>query len=184
MAIANGNVGQVAKSIERALVISIPVLIGFLAALIKLGDVAAKVQKIFRKLTGRINKVIDDFIEKAGAWFNDKKGRRKAKRDKKKAEKDKKKGDEDGKENPKDKAKVDKGLRLGAAVVNNENLTKEQINVELKQIEQKEKLKDLDAKLVEETEQWHTYMLKAKAGSSKKEKRIKRKPALELQNNG
>ena len=176
LAIANGNVGQVAKSIERALVISIPVLIGFLAALIKLGDVAAKVQKIFRKLTGRINKVIDDFIEKAGAWFNDKKGRRKAKRDKKKAEKDKKKGDEDGKENPKDKAKVDKGLRLGAAVVNNENLTKEQINVELKQIEQKEKLKDLDAKLVEETEQWHTYMLKAKAGSSKKEKRIKRKP--------
>jgi hypothetical protein len=95
LAIANGNVGQVAKGIERALIISIPLLIGFLAALIKLGDVAAKVQKIFRKLTGRINKVIDGFIEKAGAWFKDKKGRRKAKRDKKKAEKDKKKGDEE-----------------------------------------------------------------------------------------
>ncbi|MFK7798742.1 MAG: hypothetical protein AB8E82_14930 [Aureispira sp.] len=65
---------------------------------------------------------------------------------------------------------------MGTAVVNNENLTKKQIDLELQQIEQKEKLKDLDARLVEETEQWHTYMLKAKAGSSKKEKRIKRKP--------
>ncbi|MGH1337752.1 MAG: hypothetical protein ACRBFS_16650 [Aureispira sp.] len=32
---------------------------------------------------GQVAKAIDGFIEKAGAWFKDKKGRRKAKKDKK-----------------------------------------------------------------------------------------------------
>ena len=114
-AIVAGNVAQVAKGIEKALGISVPVLIGFLAALVGIGDLAAKVQKIFKKITGRIHKAIDGFIEKAGAWFKDKKGRRKAKRDakkkeqedKKKEQEDKKKKDgeeEDKKEDPKPKA--------------------------------------------------------------------------------
>ncbi|MFK7798740.1 MAG: Rossmann-like fold-containing protein [Aureispira sp.] len=94
-AIATGNVGQVAKGIEKALIVSIPLLIGFLAALVKIGDIAAKVQKIFKKLTGRIDKVIDNFIERAGKWFKDKKGRNKAKKGKKKAKKDKEKEGKD-----------------------------------------------------------------------------------------
>ncbi|MGH1337289.1 MAG: hypothetical protein ACRBFS_14290, partial [Aureispira sp.] len=174
-AIAAGNIGQVAKGIEKALAISVPLLIGFLAALANVGDLVTKVQKIFKKIKGRIHKAVDGFIEKAGAWFKDKKGRRKAKKDKKKAERDKEKG-KDGEDAPKDKDKAKKGLRLGAAVVKNEQLTKEQINVELKKIERREKLKDLEASLTQETEQWHTFMLKSKAGSTKKQETIKRKP--------
>ncbi|MGH1335812.1 MAG: hypothetical protein ACRBFS_06760, partial [Aureispira sp.] len=143
--------------------------------LIGIRDLAAKVQKIFKKIKGRIHKAVDGFIEKAGAWFKDKKGRRKAKKDKKKAERDKKKG-KDGEDAPKDKDKAKKGLRLGTAVVKNEQLTKEQINVELKKIERREKLKDLEASLTQETEQWHTFMLKSKAGSTKKQGTIRRKP--------
>ena len=70
-ALANGDVGKVAEGIERALGASVPVLIGFFTSLLGLGDIVEKVQKIFRKVTGRITEAVDSFIEKAGAWFKD-----------------------------------------------------------------------------------------------------------------
>jgi len=60
-AIASGNVGAVAKSIENALGRSIPVLIGFLASLLGIGGLADKVLGVMRKIRQRIENAIVKF---------------------------------------------------------------------------------------------------------------------------
>ena len=42
----------------------------------------------------------------------------------------------------------DKGMQKGAAVVNDENLTNQEILIQLNQLELQYKLKELDAKLI------------------------------------
>lgn len=60
-AIASGNVGAVAKSIENALGRAVPVLIGFLASLLNLGGLADKVIGVIQKIRERIMKAITKF---------------------------------------------------------------------------------------------------------------------------
>ncbi|WP_404985490.1 hypothetical protein ACI513_20045 [Chryseobacterium sp. M5] len=60
-AIASGNVGAVAKSIENALGRAIPVLIGFLASLLGIGGLADKVLGVIRKIRQRIESAIVKF---------------------------------------------------------------------------------------------------------------------------
>lgn len=60
-AIASGNVGAVAKSIENALGRAVPVLIGFLASLLGIGGLADKVLGIIRKIRQRIENAIVKF---------------------------------------------------------------------------------------------------------------------------
>ncbi|WP_265429456.1 phage tail protein [Chryseobacterium sp. YIM B08800] len=60
-AIASGNVGAVAKSIENALGRAIPVLIGFLASLLGIGGLADKVVGVIHKIRERIVKAITKF---------------------------------------------------------------------------------------------------------------------------
>lgn len=60
-AIASGNVGAVAKSIENALGKSIPVLIGFLASLLGISGLADKVIGVIHKIRERIVKAITKF---------------------------------------------------------------------------------------------------------------------------
>lgn len=60
-AIASGNVGAVAKSIENALGRAVPVLIGFLASLLGIGGLADKVVGVIRKIRERIVKAITKF---------------------------------------------------------------------------------------------------------------------------
>ncbi len=60
-AIANGNVGAVAKSIENALGRAIPVLIGFLASLLGISGLVDKVTGVIHKIRGRIEKAITKF---------------------------------------------------------------------------------------------------------------------------
>ncbi|REC54338.1 hypothetical protein DRF62_10070 [Chryseobacterium piscium] len=60
-AIASGNVGAVAKSIENALGRAIPVLIGFLASLLGIGGLADKVLGVIRKIRLRIENAIVKF---------------------------------------------------------------------------------------------------------------------------
>jgi len=64
-AIASGSVGAVAKAIEGALVKSLPVVIGFLASIAGVGGLTGKVQKIIKKVRGRIDKAIDKLLLKA-----------------------------------------------------------------------------------------------------------------------
>ncbi len=60
-AIASGNIGAVAKSIENALGRAIPVLIGFLASLLGIGGLADKVVGVIRKIRQRIENAIVKF---------------------------------------------------------------------------------------------------------------------------
>jgi hypothetical protein len=69
IAVAGGGGGSAPSLIEKALAVSIPVLIGFLAALLGLGNIAEKVKSIFQTITKPITKAIDwvvDKIVKAG----------------------------------------------------------------------------------------------------------------------
>jgi hypothetical protein len=60
-AIASGNVGAVAKSIENALGKSIPVLIGFLASFLGISGLADRVIGVIHKIRQRIEKAITKF---------------------------------------------------------------------------------------------------------------------------
>jgi hypothetical protein len=58
-AIASGDVGGAAKAVEQALARAVPATIGFLASLLGLGDLGAKVRKIVERVQEPINKAID-----------------------------------------------------------------------------------------------------------------------------
>ncbi|NQY30128.1 MAG: DNA/RNA non-specific endonuclease, partial [Flavobacteriaceae bacterium] len=95
-AIAKGNVGAVAKSIETALSRGIPLLIGVLAAVLGLGGITKKVKKIIEKVRKPIIKGIKKLWykikKKAGKFlkkFKKKGGAKKIKEDNKKGKPEK-----------------------------------------------------------------------------------------------
>jgi hypothetical protein len=66
-AIAKGGISAAGKLIEDALAKTLPIVIGFLASLLSLGDVSKKVQGIIEKIRGKIDKAVDWVIMKAKA---------------------------------------------------------------------------------------------------------------------
>lgn len=69
IAIANGAQAGVPKLIEAALATSVPLLIGFLAALLGIGGLANKVKSVFQSVSRPVTRAIDklvDFIAKKG----------------------------------------------------------------------------------------------------------------------
>jgi hypothetical protein len=68
-AVASGSVVAVAKAIENALAKAIPVIIGFLAALLGVTGLTEKIQKIIGKIRKRIDKAVDKIILKAKKGF-------------------------------------------------------------------------------------------------------------------
>lgn len=80
-ALANGSVDKLANSIEKALAKVLPILIGFLAALVGITGLTGKVQKIIKKIRKRIDKAINKVILKAKKAFKGlvKKGKAKVK---------------------------------------------------------------------------------------------------------
>ncbi|WKN16095.1 hypothetical protein NEH83_19090 [Streptomyces sp. JUS-F4] len=69
IAIANGGQAGVPKLIEAALATSVPLLIGFLAALLGIGGLANKVKSVFQSVSRPVTRAIDkivDFIAKKG----------------------------------------------------------------------------------------------------------------------
>jgi len=62
-AIAGGDVGGAAKAVEQALARAVPATIGFLASLLGLGDLGAKVRKIVERVQAPINKAIDFVLD-------------------------------------------------------------------------------------------------------------------------
>ncbi|GAA1935951.1 hypothetical protein GCM10009716_48770 [Streptomyces sodiiphilus] len=63
VAIANGDVGAVPQLIETALTNSLPLLIGFLAALIGIGGLANKVKQVFLKAAKPVGRAIDRIVD-------------------------------------------------------------------------------------------------------------------------
>ncbi len=69
IAIANGGTAGVPKLVEAALAAGIPTLLGLLASLLGIGNLASKVKSVFHAVARPVNKVIDKivgFIVKAG----------------------------------------------------------------------------------------------------------------------
>lgn len=64
-AIASGALGQAAQFIEQSLAKAIPVVIGFLANLLGLGDLAGKIRAIIEKVRTPVNSVVDWILSKA-----------------------------------------------------------------------------------------------------------------------
>ncbi|MFE7333344.1 phage tail protein [Streptomyces griseus] len=84
IAIANGGQAGVPKLIEAALATSVPLLIGFLAALLGIGGLANKVKSVFqsvsRPVTRAIDKIVDFIAKKGRALWSKLKRRNKGKR--------------------------------------------------------------------------------------------------------
>ncbi|MGW8849233.1 hypothetical protein ACWGNE_15755 [Streptomyces xiamenensis] len=64
IAIADGAAAGVPKLIESALSTSIPVLLGFLAALLGIGSLANKVKSVFQKVSRPVGRAIDKIINR------------------------------------------------------------------------------------------------------------------------
>ncbi|GGK00763.1 hypothetical protein GCM10011583_35310 [Streptomyces camponoticapitis] len=78
--IANGGQAGVPKLVEAALAASVPLLIGFLAALLGIGGLANKVKSVFQSVSRPVTRAIDkivDFIAKRGKalWVKGKGGK-------------------------------------------------------------------------------------------------------------
>jgi hypothetical protein len=63
-AIAQGAIGGAANWIEKSLANMIPILIGFLAALVGLGGLSAKIKGFIMKVQDRVDKAIDRVLKK------------------------------------------------------------------------------------------------------------------------
>ena len=66
--IANGKIAQAANYVERAMARTIPVILGFLARLIGLGNVSEAVKKVITAIHAKVDKGIDAVIK----WVMDK----------------------------------------------------------------------------------------------------------------
>lgn len=67
IAIAGGAIGTAAKRVEEGLARTIPLLIGFLASLLGVNDVAKKVQNVIHAVRDKIDKAVDKILVKAKA---------------------------------------------------------------------------------------------------------------------
>lgn len=85
--IANGDTGGAAAFIEQSLAKMIPILIGFLASLLGLGGLAAKVKSFITKVQAQVGKAVDFVIDKVFNFVKKIIGKLTGK-DKKKDEKD------------------------------------------------------------------------------------------------
>lgn len=66
--IATGAIGTAVSWIERALGNMVPILIGFLASLIGLGGISAKIKEFILKVQTKVDLAIDKMIAKAVGW--------------------------------------------------------------------------------------------------------------------
>lgn len=74
--IATGVIGTAVSWIERALANMIPIMIGFLASLIGLGGISAKIKEFILKVQAKVDQAIDKMIGKAVGWVKKAFGRK------------------------------------------------------------------------------------------------------------
>jgi hypothetical protein len=114
MAIAKGDVSGVAGLVEGALARSVPVLIGMLASLLGISDLAEKVQNVIRKIRDRIESAITKLLDKARGLVGKLLGKGKKGGEDEEGKDGKKK--DDLPENPKER--LDLGMKAATAAVN------------------------------------------------------------------
>ncbi|MBW4652196.1 MAG: DUF4157 domain-containing protein [Kaiparowitsia implicata GSE-PSE-MK54-09C] len=87
-AVAGGDTNQMAVAVENSLATALPVAIGFLAALLGLGGLTKRVQKLFEAIRERIDAAIEWVLRKAKKLF---KGNKKKEEDNKTTDQDREK---------------------------------------------------------------------------------------------
>ncbi|MBO0867081.1 MAG: hypothetical protein J2P15_00810 [Micromonosporaceae bacterium] len=171
IAIAKGGTGGVPGLIENALARSIPVLIGFLAALLGVGGIAGRIRKIFDAMSKPVAKAIDWVVDKivglvkklwaklkkvfdrAKKRFTDWRRRRKEQRDRKRRR--------DGKDDrsPAEQRKdLDAAVRDATRLIEQENATAKTVRKGLPAIKKRYDLTSI--RLVEESAD-HYYVVAA-----------------------
>jgi hypothetical protein len=138
LALASGSVAGVAKAFEFGLSKLIVLVIGLFAKLIGLGDLAKRVQKIFKKIRKRVDKVVRDLFKKA------KRAGRKLMR--KLGIGKKKKGskpENDTRSQAEMKKDLDLGVQEGTKFISSGKHSKKEVDKKLKKIEAKYLLEDL-----------------------------------------
>ncbi|WP_438035789.1 phage tail protein [Sorangium sp. So ce204] len=134
--IANGDVGGAAAWIEQALSRMIPILIGFLASLLGLGGLAAKVKSFITKVQAKVGKAVDFVIDKVFNVVKKLVG--------KVTGKDKKDGKPDERTDAQKKADLERGLAEAAAAAREPKNTKQKLASKLQQIKSKYKMTVLE----------------------------------------
>jgi hypothetical protein len=137
-AIASGNVGAVAKSIENALGRAVPVLIGFLASLLNLGGLADKILSVIRKIRLRIENAIVkfwNFIKGKAKKFLGKIGFG--------SKKDKEKKAKDERTTAEKQRDLDAGVKEGTRLLKDESLDKKELQKRLEVLEDRYDLQEL-----------------------------------------
>jgi 3-methyladenine DNA glycosylase Tag len=145
LALASGSVAGVAKAFEFGLSKLIVLVIGLFAKLIGLGDLAKRVQKIFKKIRKRVDKVVRDLFKKA------KRAGRKLMRKLGIGKKKSKKGEKpenDRRSDKEKKADLHKGVIEGTAFIKKGGYSKKEIDKKLEQIESKYDLQELKLVIV------------------------------------
>ncbi|HBK62071.1 MAG TPA: hypothetical protein DD000_00705, partial [Cyanobacteria bacterium UBA11166] len=156
VAIASGAVGGAAKLVENALAKSLPVVIGFLASLLGIGDLAKKVQGIVGKIRQRIDLAIDKVLQKAKSLFKGKKG-------KGNEEKEGKEGESDERSKEEKEADLNKAVGDADKIMQEEDATPDSVKKRLPIIKSKYRLTSLE--LVKDTDT--EYHIEAKINPEK-----------------
>jgi hypothetical protein len=130
-AIAQGAIGGAASWIERSLGNMVPILIGFLAALIGLGGISAKIRDFIKKVQAKVDAAIDKAIAKVVAFVKKLFG---------KGGKDKK----DERTEEQKKVDLHKGVEEAQAILKNKKLSKNAVIKKLPAIKSKYKMTVLE----------------------------------------
>ena len=159
-AIAQGAIAGAANWIEQSLARAIPLVISLLARLIGLGGISDKIKEIIKKIQGVVDRAIDKVLGKIVGLVKKLFG--KGKGDKK-----------DERTDAQKQADLDKGVAEGNALLENEDLSPEDIRTKLEPIQKKYKMTTLqlatDSKSeVEEVDHIVGEVNPKKEGSKKK----------------
>jgi hypothetical protein len=141
--IANGDVDGAASWIEQALARMIPILIGFLASLIGLGGIAAKIKSFIEKVQAQVGKAVDFVIDKVFNFAKKILGKITGK-DKKKDEKP------DERTDAQKKTDLDSGLSAAHSLLANKDESAEKLQPKLQDIQKRYKMTALE--LVKDSE--------------------------------
>jgi hypothetical protein len=132
-AIASGAIGGAAAWIERSLANAIPIVIGFLAALIGLGGISKKIKETIQKVQGAVDKAIDKAIGKVIALVKKLFGKLTGKKDEK-----------DDRTEEQKKADLSKAVKEGTEILKDPKQSVASVSKKLPAIKKKYRLTTLE----------------------------------------
>jgi hypothetical protein len=166
-AIATGAIGGAISKVEQALGNMVPILIGFLAALIGLGGIGAKIKGFILKVQAKVDQAIDKVLKKAVAFVKKMFGKLGGSKEDKRTEQEK----------TRDKLS---GIAEAERLLQAKGYNEQKVVKKLPGIKKKFKLLTLDLVVEAKDDKAHTVHFTASASKVEKGKPKKVKVAVEL----